>query len=135
LRFDFERRVLKPRPDAVETLILLKNDGLKLGLISNCMPVTPIIWPETPFAALIDVPVFSCVEGIKKPDSRIYHLACDRLGVKPHDCLYIGDGARQELEGATAVGMKGVLLRTKTANDTRAWRGLGIDSLKEALRL
>jgi len=41
----------------------------------------------------------------EKPDPRIYHLALERLKVKPQDCLYVGDGSSHELTGARKVGM------------------------------
>lgn len=70
-------------------------------------------------APLVDAAVFSCVEGVKKPDSRIYRLACSRLAVEPQECLYVGDGASDELPGATAFGMWAVQLRP---GDTEAVR-------------
>ena len=45
----------------------------------------------TPYAELIDEPLFSCVEGLVKPDPDLYLRACGRLGVKPRDCVYVGD--------------------------------------------
>jgi manganese/iron transport system permease protein len=40
----------------------------------------------------------------------IFLLACERLGVRPADCLYVGDGDGNELHGATAVVMRAVRL-------------------------
>ncbi len=97
LFLEFERRHLIPRDDAIETLSQVKDAGLKTGLISDCSHPLPEMWPETPFASLIDVPVFSCEVGVRKPDPRIYLLACSRLGVPPQHCLYVGDVGSQEL--------------------------------------
>ncbi|MBO0795189.1 MAG: hypothetical protein J2P36_30200, partial [Ktedonobacteraceae bacterium] len=36
LRYSFTRDMLVPRPDAVETLTILKTAGYRLGLISDC---------------------------------------------------------------------------------------------------
>ena len=36
-------------------------------------------------------------EGLTKPEPRFYELACQRLGVKAGRCLYVGDGAGNEL--------------------------------------
>jgi putative hydrolase of the HAD superfamily len=42
--------------------------------------------------------------GIRKPDPRIYQLACERLGVAPHEAVFLDDiGAN--LKGARALGM------------------------------
>ena len=53
----------------------------------------------------------SCVEGIKKPDERIFHLCLERLGLEPSDCIYCGDGGSRELEVAKGLGMKPVQAR------------------------
>jgi putative hydrolase of the HAD superfamily len=72
IRVDFTRCTLTPRGDAVETLAQLKTAGYKIGLISDCSPDVPLLWQDTPFASLVDVPIFSCSVGFKKPDPRIY---------------------------------------------------------------
>ena len=65
-------------------------------------------------------------------------LACERLGVEPSDCLFIGDGGSGELTGATTVGMDAVLIRAQddTENgDREDWRGVKISSVSEVLGL
>jgi putative hydrolase of the HAD superfamily len=111
IRRDYDRRVMNtPRSGAVEVLSRLKNWRHKIGLISNCTPDAPLIWPGTPFASLFDVAVFSCHIGMMKPDHQIYELAAERLGVESKDCLYVGNGSRGELCGAYEVGMYPVLI-------------------------
>ena len=41
--------------------------------------------------ALFDVIVESSVEGIRKPNPRIYEIACDRMDVRPDDCVFLDD--------------------------------------------
>jgi putative hydrolase of the HAD superfamily len=140
LRLDFIRQALSPRPDAVKTFTHLRRLGLKVGLISNCPSAVPQLWETTAFAGLMDEPVFSCAVGLSKPDPRIYHLACERLGVSPAECLYVGDGGSQELSGALAVGMEPVQIRDpkeKPADaareDREAWPGRAIEALSQVL--
>jgi putative hydrolase of the HAD superfamily len=141
IRLDYTLRNMKPRSGSVEVLTSLKSDGYKTALISDCTPETPLVWQNTPFAPLFDVTVFSCRAGVKKPDPRIYHLATDRLGVRPQDCLYIGDGSSRELSGASQAGMRAVLIRApdEAADahtiDREAWHGPAISSLIEVLDL
>ena len=52
--------------------------------------------------------VLSCTVGLRKPDPRIYRLACERLDVRSDECLFVGDGANDELAGAERVGMRAV---------------------------
>ncbi len=40
---------------------------------------------------LFDVVVESSVEGLRKPDPRIYRLTCDRLGVTPPEVVFLDD--------------------------------------------
>jgi putative hydrolase of the HAD superfamily len=49
--------------------------------------------------------VLSCETGLVKPDPEIFKLCAARLGVRPEDCLYVGDGGSDELRGASTVGM------------------------------
>lgn len=140
LRLDFIRRGLTPRPDAVETFAQLRRLGLKVGLVSNCSSDVPHLWEMTAFAGLLEAPVFSCAVGLRKPDPRIYHLACERLGVSPGECLYVGDGGSQELSGALAVGMDPVQIRDLQESPADAerenrepWPGPVIEALSEIL--
>jgi len=142
IRFDYTVRSMTPRPDAIEVLSHLKLKAYKIGLISDCSSELPTIWKSTPFAPLIDVAVFSCSVGLKKPDPRIYQMATNQLAVEPQRCLYVGDGSSHELTGASQVGMHPVLLRVLGEDNTDAhwidreeWDGPVISSLKDVLNL
>ncbi len=142
VRLNLTRRTLSPRDDAITTLTHLRAAGHKVGLISDCSEEIPRLWDTTPFAALMDVAIFSCIAGIKKPDARIYQLACEALEVRPGDCLYVGDGSSRELTGAAAVGMTPVLIRVPYDHtyephriDVDEWDGAEISSLREVLAL
>jgi putative hydrolase of the HAD superfamily len=104
------RTMLRPRAGAVETLAELRRRGFRLGLISVCSEDVPAVWAETQFADAFDATVFSCSVGLRKPDPRIYRLACEQLGVEPEETMFVGDGANDELAGAERVGMRAVLM-------------------------
>lgn len=55
--------------------------------------------------ALFDLVVESSVEGIRKPDPRIYLLACERLGVAPERAVFLDD-LGINLKPARALGMQ-----------------------------
>jgi putative hydrolase of the HAD superfamily len=142
IRLRYIREALKPSPDAVATLTQLKNASYKLGLLSNCSVEIPLVWPETALANLFDAAVFSCRACLKKPDPRIYSLACERLGVTPDRCLYVADGENYELAAAANVGLHPVLIRNssrRTRSDlhreAQEWQGLTISRLTEVLTL
>ncbi|MBU0952845.1 MAG: HAD family phosphatase [Nanoarchaeota archaeon] len=54
-----------------------------------------------------DVLVFSQELGFKKPDPRIYRIACRKLRIKPEECVFLDDKHKNIL-GARRVGMKGI---------------------------
>ena len=111
---------------------------IRTGLISNCLGDTSYLWPSTPFASLFDASILSFEVGMVKPDPGIYRLACERLGVEPSECLFIGDGGSGELTGATDVGMDAVLIRAPddTENgDREDWQGVRVSSVSEVLCL
>jgi putative hydrolase of the HAD superfamily len=91
---------------------------------------------------LIDTPIFSSRAGLKKPDPRIFYLACERLGVMPDSCLYVADGEDYELAAAAKVGLHPVLIRNSLRNhgsellrEAREWKGATIASLPEVVQL
>ena len=136
--YAFMAAALAPEPDVLDALDRLKQRGLSLGLISDCGPSVPALFAQSPCARLIDVPVFSCEERIKKPASAIYGRACQRLKISAQECIYVGDGSSQELTGAAAAGMRPVLKRTDLHDvydrhrpEVESWRGPAVDAIGE----
>ncbi|MGB2813642.1 MAG: HAD family hydrolase [Dehalococcoidales bacterium] len=111
IRYNLARQsMMVPRLGSVDTLFKLRENNYKIGLISDCSPSEPKIWPDTPFALLFDVTIFSCIVNMKKPDPKIYKLAASQLNVKCTDCLYVGNGGSNELSGAYEARMYPALL-------------------------
>jgi putative hydrolase of the HAD superfamily len=124
---------LVPVAGAIETISELRRRGLLIGLITVCSDDVPSLWPETPFHGLFDAEVFSCSVGLRKPDPRIYLLACEQLDVEPREAMFVGDGANDELAGAERVGMTAVLL--ERPGEDQEWEGRRVRSLPELLEL
>ena len=119
-----------PRADAADALAGLRALGVAVGLLTDCSNELPPVWNASSLRALVDAAVFSCEEGTKKPDPRLYRLVAERLGVRPGECVYVGDGGSDELNGATAAGMCAVQLRTGDTTQP-AWDGPRISALGE----
>lgn len=62
--------------------------------------------------------------GIRKPDTRIFHLACEGLQVQPEDCLMIGDNLSADVQGAKDIGMQAVWMSKEQAEGVRAFANL-----------
>ena len=134
MRLEQIRGQLVPRRDSLETLTELRVIGYRIGLISDCTWETASLWSETPLAPLIDAAILSCQVGVRKPASRIYELACVQLGVVPGRCLYVGDGASDELAGAARMEMEPIRIRVpyeRRPDDAQSWNGPGISELKQ----
>ncbi|WP_127361636.1 HAD family hydrolase [Actinacidiphila soli] len=76
---------------------------------------------------LVDAVVYSHEIGMCKPDLRVYELACRRLKVQPKECLFIDDMA-ENVEGALAVGMQGLLFENNARTVARIAHHLGVGS-------
>lgn len=105
----FRAALVEVRSEILEALARIRSSGLKMGLISNAGLDEIEAWDESPLARFFDVALFSCREGLMKPDVEIYRRAAEQLGTTPGNCVYIGDGGSQEHEGAKAAGMRTIL--------------------------
>ena len=115
--------------DALPTLARLSEKGYGLGLISNFEG-----WLEELLVALevghvFDVSIISGIEGVEKPDLRIYRLAIERAGITPAEGLHVGDSVRLDVEPAASVGLHAVLLDRSRNNSQTKWATIG--SLEE----
>lgn len=140
LRLQQFREILTtPIPEVPELLTDLRQQGIRLGLISDCSAETPLVWPELLWARPIEAALFSWAEGMRKPDQRLYLRVAQLLDLEPRDCLYVGDGGSCELSGAEAAGMRAVrrhFLRGDGETQLQfdldpAWRGQEISDLNE----
>jgi 2-haloalkanoic acid dehalogenase type II len=59
------------------------------------------------FAATISAREF----GTAKPDPRIFHEACRRLNLRPHEVLHIGDDWALDVAGAHGAGLRSAWVR------------------------
>ncbi len=138
-RLELTRAGLVPVAGALATIHELRRRGVATGLISNCTEEVALVWEESAFAGVFDVAIFSATAGCLKPEPRIYGLALEKLGVDGSDCLFVGDGASGELDGAERVGMTPVLIcppdEDPRWDGLRSWTGLRITSIPQVLDL
>lgn len=109
-RARFRHALINVERDVLEGLRILRAAGLRLGLVSGADFDEIAAWEQSPLCPLIDVALFSCYVGLRKPEVEFYRLMCEQLSVEPRRCLYIGDGGSDEHLGAREVGMTPVLL-------------------------
>jgi putative hydrolase of the HAD superfamily len=95
-----------------EVIIELYSRGYVLGIISNVITSREIPdWlVEDDLEKYFKSLALSSVLGIRKPDPRIYHYATDTAGVKPENCVYVGDNLNRDVVGTKEAGFGMVII-------------------------
>ncbi len=110
----------RPRPSMLEAIARLRRAELRVGALTNN-------WAQTQDPATgdhesdgtrqlevhFDVFIESSVEGLRKPDPAIYHLACERLGRRPEEVVFLDD-IGGNLKPARALGMATIKVEDPT---------------------
>lgn len=106
------RRVVAP--NGAQSIKDLHENGYRLGIISNLVTSKEIPdWLEHDnLTHYFDTVVLSCVEGMRKPGPGLSQLACERMGIDPARCVYIGDNLKRDLEGTRLAGFGMFVLYT-----------------------
>jgi len=105
---------LRRDDDTVRAIEDLRAAGVLIALVSNAFGRD--CYAGFDLGALADTVVISSEVGIRKPSRKIYAIACQRLGIDPHQAVMVDD-LQQNLDGAARLGIAGVL--HTDAADTR----------------
>lgn len=102
------------RPEMVRAIDTVK----RLGFLTACLTNNVLSEPKedstldadkraaiATILAKFDALIESSKVGVRKPDPRIYQHACDLLGVRPEECVYLDD-LGINLKPARALGMR-----------------------------
>jgi HAD superfamily hydrolase (TIGR01493 family) len=93
----------QPYPDTVPALRRLRDAGVRVAVVSNIAWDIREVFDRHGAADLVDEIVLSYVEGVMKPDEKIFTVACQRLGVEPERTLMVGDSEEAD-GGAVTIG-------------------------------
>lgn len=102
----------KLRPRMVRVLAECKKH-FKVGCITNNIkpanpeqntPATRQFTETGPIMEMFDAIIESSIEGVRKPNPKIYEIACERLAVEPNHCVFLDD-LGINLKPARAMGM------------------------------
>jgi putative hydrolase of the HAD superfamily len=122
--------------DVPPVLEKLRGAGLELGVVSNFEEWLEQLLEELGVIDFFRVRVISGVEGMEKPDPRIFRLAMERAGVSPEGSVYVGDNPEFDVGPAAAVGMHPVLIdRRDRFPDAEGTRITSMDQLPAVLGL
>jgi HAD superfamily hydrolase (TIGR01509 family) len=101
--------------DVLPTLRALRARGLSIGLISNTHRSLETFASHFELDRLVSASVSSSEHGYNKPHPSIFHTALRLLAVAPGEAVMVGDSYRHDIQGATAIGMRAILVRRSAA--------------------
>ncbi|MGV8123579.1 MAG: HAD family hydrolase [Candidatus Xenobiia bacterium LiM19] len=125
-------------PDTSGTLIEMRRLGYRTALVSNASYNAIPLLEHLSLTPLLDVRIISCQAGVAKPNPAIYRMALSELGLQREECLFVGDGACQELDGAHEAGIRAVRIVQDPQTSLfgkSSWCDFTIYSLNEVLSL
>jgi putative hydrolase of the HAD superfamily len=107
-------------PEAGPALAALRDDGLRIGLLSNTH------WPRAfhehflerdGLVELIDARLYTSEMPFQKPHASAFLTAAEALGVDPERAVFVGDRPWDDISGARSTGMRTVLRPNPVAPD------------------
>jgi putative hydrolase of the HAD superfamily len=107
--------------------------GPTLGIVSNFEAWLDDLLAHLGVRESFPVRVISGVEGVEKPDPRIYGLALERSGVGSADAAFVGDNPEFDVAPAAALGMTTVLIDRRGRFPEHD--GIRIEDLRELARV
>jgi putative hydrolase of the HAD superfamily len=96
--------------DVRPALDRLSGDGVVIGLVSNFEAWLEELLADLGVRDAFGVRVISGIEGIEKPDSRIYELALERADVAADESVFVGDNPEFDVIPPAELGMFTVLV-------------------------
>lgn len=98
-------------PTAAECIARLHARGIKVGMASNYDSRLERVVAGTPaLSPMRDRLVISSLVGTRKPGEAFFADVIRTAGCDPADILFVGDDVENDFRGATAAGMRAVLL-------------------------
>ncbi|HKP64647.1 MAG TPA: HAD family phosphatase [Polyangiales bacterium] len=92
------------RPAMLAAIRTIRSAGLKVAALTNNWASDDQFHKMDVLRGEFDVFIESAKVGLRKPDPRIYHLACSALDVPPNDVVFLDD-IGGNLKAARAMGM------------------------------
>jgi len=98
-------------PEVKNTLLALRKQGLKLGIVSNGFrkDIDEIL-SKVDLTDQFDVTVGVDDMGTSKPEKKMFLYALEKLTVAPNEALFVGDNLEADYKGAEEAGLKPLLI-------------------------
>lgn len=95
---------------ALPVLQRLKEQGYRLGVISNSDGQVALLLQRLSLAEHLDFIVDSGRVGVEKPHPEIFRIALEQAKLQPSEAVYVGDIYSVDILGAARAGLKGILI-------------------------
>ena len=92
------------------TLAALRGLGLRLVVVSNANGTLDAHCARLGLTPLVDLILDSEIEGVEKPDPRLFQIALARSGASHDSTIHVGDFYHVDVVGARAAGLAAVLV-------------------------
>ncbi|MFC2154218.1 HAD family hydrolase [Candidatus Altiarchaeota archaeon] len=103
-------------PETVEVLETL-SESFQLVLISNLTYHALNVFQERfNLERFFPQHVYSCAEGVMKPEKEIFDLALSRCQAQPEEVVFVGDSYELDVEGPKNAGLRAVWLNRRNRN-------------------
>lgn len=90
---------------AQEILSSLRKEGYNIGILSNSSDISYNIIEHFNLNKYVDEIVLSCEVGYLKPDPRIFQKILEKLKLKEHQVVMVGDKITTDVLGAKIMGI------------------------------
>ena len=100
----------EPYPDALPALSALRQEGLRVVVVSNWDCSLSEILARGGLGSGLDGVVASAAAGARKPDPAIFQSALALAGAEPEQAVHVGDSPAEDVAGARAAGVRALLL-------------------------
>lgn len=118
-KIEKERASASLYPETRKVLEQLRDQKIRLGLISNLASPYKKPFFDLGLNSYFDKILFSCDVGLRKPDPRIYQKIIEHFGINPVQALMTGDKVHADVDGPKLIGMNAVLLdRTNNSQNS-----------------
>jgi putative hydrolase of the HAD superfamily len=107
-------------PDVMPALDALRDNNIRLCVISNFVWGGPELFHDLALAAHFEQLVVSARVGFQKPNPGIFKVALERMKVDPAKAWHVGDSYRADVVGARRVGINGLLIDRSGEDPARA---------------
>ena len=96
--------------DVIDAIERLRAGEIRIGILSNATSGLVGFLEEIGLLGLFDFAIVSAIEGVKKPDGRIFERALERAGVAASNAAHVGDMYLEDILGARNVGVRPFLI-------------------------